>query len=199
MSLLSSISKVFERVVFNQLYQYLDINNLLFDSQYGFRKQHSTELAALELIDRIRKSIFLDLSKAFDTLDHTILMSKLKHYGIKNKAFQWFNSYLSNRHQYVEFEGARSETLGLEMGVPQGSILGPLLFIIYVNDMHTVSNKFTFTTYADDTTLTAPMVSFVSGSNYNINSISKGINSEIKNIANWLAVNKLSINVTKTK
>ena len=208
MSLLSSISKVVERVVFNLLYQYLDINNLLFDSQYGFRKQHSTELAALELIDRIRKSmdngqipvpIFLDLSKAFDTLDHTILMSKLKHYGIKNKAFQWFNSYLSNRHQYVEFEGARSETLGLEMGVPQGSILGPLLFIIYVNDMHTVSNKFTFTTYADDTTLTAPMVSFVSGSNYKLNSISKGLNSEIKNIANWLAVNKLSINVTKTK
>ena len=191
LSLLSSISKVFERVVFNQLYQYLDVNNLLFDSQYGFRKQHSTELAALELIDRIHKSmdngqipvsIFLDLSKAFDTLDHTILLSKLKHYGIKNKAFQWFNSYLSNRHQYVEFEGARSETLGLEMGVPQGSILGPLLFIIYVNDMHTVSNKFTFITYADDTTLTAPMVSFVSGSNYNIHSISKGINSEIKKI-----------------
>ena len=199
---------MFERVVFNQLYQYLDVNNLLFDSQYGFRKQHSTELAALELIDRIHKSmdnrqipvsIFLDLSKAFDTLDHTILLSKLKHYGIKNKAFQWFNSYLSNRHQYVEFEGARSETLGLEMGVPQGSILGPLLFIIYVNDMHTVSNELTFITYADDTTLTAPMVSFGSGSNYNIHSISKGINSEMKNIANWLAVNKLSINVTKTK
>ena len=173
-SLLSSISKVFERVVFNQLYQYLDVNNLLFDSQYGFRKQHSTELAALELIDRIHKSmdngqipvsIFLDLSKAFDTLDHTILPSKLKHYGIKNKAFQWFNSYLSSRHQYVEFEGARSETLGLEMGVPQGSILGPLLFMIYVNDMHTVSNKFALITYTDDTTLTAPMVSFVSGSN----------------------------------
>ena len=99
----------------------------------------------------------------------------------------------------MEFEGARSETLGLEMGVPQGSILGPLLFIIYVNDMHTVSNEFTFITYADDTTLTATMVSFVSGSNYNIHSISKGINTEIKNIANWLAVNKLSINVTKTK
>ena len=138
---------MFERVLFNQLYQYLDVNNLLFDSQYGFRKQHSTELAALKLIDRIHKnmdngltpvSIFLDLSKAFDTLDHTILLSKLKHNGIKNKAFQWFNSYLSNLHQYVEFEGARSETLGLEMGVPQGSILGPLRFIIYVNDMHTV-------------------------------------------------------------
>ena len=102
-SLLSSISKVFERVVFNQLYQYLNVNDLLFDSQYGFRKQHSTELAALELIDRIHKSmdngqipvsIFLDLSKAFDTLDHTILLSKLKYYGIKNKAFQWFNSSL---------------------------------------------------------------------------------------------------------
>ena len=180
---------MFERVVFNQLYQYLDVNDLLFDSQYGFRKQHSTKLAALELLDRIHKimdigqipvSIFFNLSKAFDMPDHTILLSKLKHYGIKNKAFQWFNSYLSNRHQYVEFEGARFETLGLEMGVPQGSILGPLLFIMYVNDMHTVSNKLTFITYADDTTFTAPMVSFVSGSTYNIHSISKGIDSEIK-------------------
>ena len=184
-SLLSSISKVFERVVFNQLYQYLDVDNLLFDSQYGFRKQHSTELAALELIDLIHKSMDngqIPVSIFLDTLDHTILLSKLKHYGIKNKEFQWFNSYLSNRHQYVEFEGARSETLGLEMGVPQGSILGPLLFIIYVYDMHTVSNEFTFITYADDTTLTAPMVCFVSGSNYNIHSISQGINSEIRKI-----------------
>ena len=173
-SLLSSISKVFEILVFNQLYQYLDVNNLLFDSQYGFRKQYSTELAALELIDRVHKSlddgqipvsIFLDLSNAFDTLDHTILLSKLKHYGIKIKAVQWFNSYLSNMHQYVEFEGARSETLGLEMRVPQGSILGPLLFMIYV--------KFTFITYVNDTTLTAPMVSFLSGYNYNIHSISR--------------------------
>ena len=137
---------MFERVVFNQLYQYLDVNNLLLDSQYGFRKQHFTELAALELIDRIHKSmdngqipvsIFLDLSKACDTLDHTIILSKLKHYRIKNEEFQWFNSYLSNRHQCVKFEGARSETLGWEMGVPQGSILGPRLFIIHVNDMHT--------------------------------------------------------------
>ena len=101
-------------------------------------------------MDKFLYPYFLDLSKAFDTLDHTILLSNLKHYGIKNKAFQWFNNYLSNRHQYVEFEGARSEILGLEMGVPQGSILGPPLFIIYVNDMHTISNKFTFITYTQD-------------------------------------------------
>ena len=99
----------------------------------------------------------------------------------------------------MEFKGARSETLGFEMGVPQGSILGPLLFIICVNDIDTVYNKFTFTKYADDTILTAPIFSFVSGSNYNIHSISKEINSEIKKLANWLAVNMLSLNVTKTK
>ena len=162
-SLLSSSSKVFERIVFNQLYKYLDDNNLLFDSQYGFRKHHSTELAAVELIDRIYEtmdqgdipiSIFLDLSKVFDTLDHSILLNKLEYYGVKGNASRWFSSYLTGRYQYVDMEGARSEISYIQTGVPQGSILGPLLFILYANDKHTISEKFTFITYADDTTLT---------------------------------------------
>ena len=119
-SSLSSSSKVFARIVFNQVYKYLDDNNLLFDSQYGFRKHHSTELAAVELIDQIYEtmdqgdipiSIFLDLSKAFDTLDHSILLNKLEYCGVKGNASRWFSSYLTGRYQYVDMEGVRSEKL----------------------------------------------------------------------------------------
>ena len=140
-SLLSSISKTFERVAFDQLYDYLSLHGLLFDSQYGFRKHHSTEMAALELTDRIRHeidqkkipfSVFLDLSKAFDTLNHSILLTKLKYYGIKDTPLDWFRSYLTQRLQYVEYDGIPSSTREIETGVPQGSILDPLLFIIYI-------------------------------------------------------------------
>ena len=150
-SLLASISKIFERVAFNQIYQYFFENNLLFDGQYGFRKHNSTELAALELGDSISNgldkketpvSIFLDLSKAFGTLDHKILLNKLQYYGIKDVALQWFSSYSSDIFQFVEMDGCWSDMLNITTGVPQGSILGPLLFIIYVNDMHSISDKF---------------------------------------------------------
>ena len=165
-SLLSSISKIFERVAFNQLYDYFSSNGLLYESQYGFRKLHSTELAALEFTDKISQemdakkipfSIFLDLSKAFDTLDHNVLLSKLNYYGIKDTALDWFKSYLTNRTQYVDCNGISSSIREIETGVPQGSILGPLLFIIYMNDIHTVSDNLNFILYADDTTLSSPM------------------------------------------
>ena len=207
-SLLASISKIFERVVFNQIYQYFVENNLLFDGQYGFRNHHSTELAALELVDRISNgldkketpvSIFLDLSKAFDTLDHKILLNKLQYYGIKDVALQWFSSYSSDRFQFVEMDGFRSDMLNITTGVPQGSILGPLLFIIYVNDMHSISDKFNFIAYADDTTLTSPLLTFTRGVNCNIDTISSEMNREIKKITDWSAVNKLSLNASKTK
>ena len=152
-SLLSSISKFFERVAFNQLYDYFTSNDLLYESQYGFRKLHSTELAALEFTDRISHemdakkipfSIFLDLSKAFDTLDHNVLLSKLEYYGIRDIALNWFKSYLPKRTQYVDCNGIASSIRELETGVPQGSILGPLLFLIYMNDIHTVSDNLNF-------------------------------------------------------
>ena len=207
-SLLSSLSKVFEKIVFDQLYEYLISNGLLFESQYGFRKQHSTELTALELTDRIRReidenkipfSVFLDLSKAFDTLNHHTLLSKLAYYGIKSTALQWFKSYLTERQQYVEYQDACSSTRELETGVPQGSVLGPLLFLIYVNDIHTVSKKLNFILYADDTTLTSPLCSFTHGAENDVCNVSSRINSELLKISDWLTVNKLSLNVEKTK
>ena len=210
-SLLPSFSKVFEKVVFIQVYEYFHSNKLLYKSQYGFRADHSTELASLELCDRILKhlddgklpvTIFLDLSKAFDTLDHNILLKKLHYYGIQNVALYWFKSYLSDRQQYIDLNGTESGMLKLSTGVPQGSILGPLLFLIYMNDIHEVSDKFSSILYADDTTLDSPLCSFdiLSDTNtYNNANVTRNINLELKNITDWLAVNKLSLNVKKTK
>ena len=182
---------MFERILFNQLYKYLDGNNFLFDSQYGFRKHHSTELTAVELTDKIYEtmdqgdipiSIFLDLSKAFDTLAHSILLNKLEYYGVKDNASRWFSSYLTGRYQYIDMKGVRSEICHIKTGVPQGSILRPLLFILYVNDMHAISEKFTFITYADDTTLTCPLVSLSLDHELTIDSISLEIINEMKKV-----------------
>ena len=207
-SLLSSISKIFEKVAFKQILEYFTSNNLLFESQYGFRENHSTELAALEFIDRIKLemdrkkipfSIFLDLSKAFDTLNHDILLTKLRYFGIQGIALNWFQSYLTKRSQYVQYNDTSSSIREIKTGVPQGSILGPLLFIIYMNDIHTVSDKFSFIIYADDTTLISPLCSFSHCSHNDMNYVSTMINLELTKISDWLAVNKLSLNATKTK
>ena len=207
-SLLCSISKIFEKVAFKQILEYFTSNNLLFESQYGFRENHSTELAALEFIDRIKLemdpkkipfSIFLDLSKAFDTLNHDILLTKLRYYGIQGIALNWFQSYLTKRSHYVQCNDTSSSIREIETGVPQGSILGPLLFIIYMNNIHTVSDKFSFILYADDTTLISPLCSFSHCSHNDMNYVSTMINLELTKISNWLAVNKLSLNAAKTK
>ena len=122
---------------------------------------HSTELAAIELVDRILKdidnkklplAIYMDLSKAFDTLDHNILIKKLQYYGVIGTPLNWFQSYLTDRTQYVEVNNESSSLQTILTGVPQGSILGPLLFLIYMNDIPNASNLFTFILYADDHT-----------------------------------------------
>ncbi len=202
-SLLPVISKIFERIIYNQVFEFFTKNKLFFKNQYGFRKGHSTEFATLEIIDRIickmdknetPINVYLDLSKAFDTLDHDILLEKLHYYGIRDTSLQLFQSYLSSRKQYVEFDGTDSEMRDIRTGVPQGSILGPLLFIIYINDLNTVSTLFKFIIYADDTSLSGFLTSF--GTNLNIN---QNINQELQLISEWLKINKLSLNVGKTK
>ena len=152
-SLLSSISKIFEQVAFKQISEYFTSNNLLLDCQYGFRENHSTEIPALEFVDRIKMEvdrkkipflIFLDLSKAFVTLNHDILLTKLRYYGIQGVALNWLQSYMTKRTQYVQYNDTSSSIREIEIVVPQGSILGSLLFIIYLNDIHTASQKVYF-------------------------------------------------------
>ena len=126
------------------------------------RKQHSTEYAAIKLIDHVSKemeagktptSVYIDLSKAFDTLTFEVLLYKLKYYGVTDTAFDLLKSYLTNRKQYVVFDGCQSEHVEIYTGVPQGSILGPLFFSIYIDDLITVSDRLNFLMYADDTTI----------------------------------------------
>ena len=214
-SLLSSISKVVEKIVFIQFYDYFSKQNLLYDGQYGFRKIHSTELTAVELVDRIRLymdkgqiplSVFWGLSKAFDTLDHSILLTKLNFYGFSGSALMWFQSYLSHKQQCVDFDGTVSDIctffVHLSTGVPQGSILGPLLFIIYMNDIHIASEQFNFILYADDTNMTSPMCSFSSQialQSMSMTQLSHNINVVLNNMQEWLSINKLSLNVKKSE
>ena len=199
-SVLNSFSKIFELVVHEQLYEFLETNGMLGQSQFGFRKNRSTQHAVTLLTDQIRQgmdrgkftgSVFVDLSKAFDTVDHGCVLSKLKCYGIKEKEFCWFESYLFGRKQYVAYDNTNSEIQSVLCGVPQGSVLGPLLFVILMNDLEIVLDKCKIILYADDTVLCT--------SNTDINLIVSELNHDLKLMSNWFYNNNLTVNMKKGK
>ena len=198
-SLLPSISKILEKLVYKRVFKFLTNNDLLSPKQFGFRKGHSTDHAILQLYDKITHSlsqkehvigVFMDLSKAFDTLDHKTLIHKLKSYGIRGLALAWFADYLMNRKQYVFFDSTESKKSIITCGVPQGSILGPLLFIIYMNDIINSSPLLNFVLFADDTNIVY--------SHKNRNTLNSILNNELNKVSQWFKCNRLSLNISKT-
>ena len=200
-SLLPAFSKLFEKIMYNKLMSFLNTNNILYKHQYGFRPKHSTIHPIIHLLnhcaERNNKLIseytlatLCDLSKAFDVISHKILLQKLNNYGIRGIANKWFENYLSQRTQYVEFDNCRSSMKDIKCGVPQGSILGPLLYLIYVNDIGN-SSKYHILSFADDTTLYM--------SHHDLDILNTNANDAINDLYEWFCANKLALNANKTK
>jgi len=198
-AVLSPFSKVLERLVHDQLYSFLEKKEILYKYQFGFRKNFSTEQAILEVTDKLKEAIdkkkiscgvFLDLSKAFDTVNHKILLSKLYAYGIRGLPLCWFESYLKHRTQYVKLGDVESSKLPILCGVPQGSTLGPLLFLLYINDLPNCCEGPSFRIFADDTN-----IFFISE---NPRELELVMNSAIKSVFSYCNSNKLSLNLKKT-
>ena len=156
-SLLSIFDKIIEKLMHQKLYHYPEEHNLMYNKQFGFRKKNTTVYALIEITEKIKESIdngkfgcgiFIDLKKAFDTVNHSILLKKLEHYGVRGNLLRWFESYLSERKQYVYFNGEISDLMNISCGVPQGLVLGPLLFLIYIHDIPNVSEKLFFYLFA---------------------------------------------------
>ena len=200
-SLLSNINKIFEKLMFSRLIYFLDSFKCIYERQFGFRERHSTNHALISITEKIREAldndnfacgIFVDLQKAFDTVNHEILLKKLEHYGIRGISNDWFRSYLHNRKQFVSINGFESSNKVIEHGVPQGSVLGPLLFLIYINDLHNSIKHSEVFHFADDTNL-------LHISKNTPNRMARKINSDLKSLRHWLLANKISLNAGKTE
>ena len=199
-SLLSNIDKIYEKILYKRLHIFLTKHKILFPQQFGFRKSHSTSHAVLSIIQKISDAlengkfayaVFIDLEKAFDTVDHSILLHKLNHYGIRGLPLALIKSYLSDRSQFVSVSGINSSTSTVKHGVPQGSVLGPLLFLLYINDLSRAIRHGDVLHFADDTNLLHI--------NRSLPLLQKLCNKDLRNLCFWLSANKISLNASKTE
>ena len=199
-SVLCTVAWVLEKLIYQQLYDYLMENSILNNCQWGFRSAHCTALALIDCTNnwligidngKINSMILLDVKNAFDTIDHDILLRKLSHYRISHTELEFFRSYLGNRLQCCSVNGHTSSFKTINCGVPQGSILGSLLFIIYVNDLPLCIENGHVTMYADDTSSSNGIST--------VEDITRNFIPDIKNVMDWLKANNLSLNVMKTE
>ena len=199
-TILPAASKILEKCVHSQLLSYLEEHKLLSVNQFGFRRNRSTELANILFVDNIRKAmdsghmtgaLYIDLSKAFDTISHSAILSKLDEYGVRETENEWFCNYLFNRSQVVCLDGILSPSYPIFCGVPQGSILGPLLFLIHFNGIHNTRLKCKILMYADDT-----VIYF---SHHSKITIERALQQELELISMWLNDNELIMNLKKGK
>ena len=198
--MLSVFSRLLEKIGHDQFSKYLKEHNKFAKCQHAFLKLHSTLTSLLSVTDtcfskidkrKLNISIFLDLKKAFDTVDHGILLSKLSKYGAVGTPLRWFASYLTDRKQYCQINGHKFCLKNVLCGIPKGSCLGPLLFILYVNDFEQCLEKCTANMYVDDTSVTC--------SAEDLTELCNDLKTEVRNIAEWLRLNKLSLNTNKTE
>ena len=199
-SVVSILSRLLEKIAHDQLFSHMKDCGLLSDNQFAFHELHNTQTSIMNITEtwfrnineqKTNLSVFLDLKKAFDTVDHDVLLSKLSAYGVTDLAHGWFTSYLAGREQYCYVEGKSSNKRLVQCGIPQGSCLGPLLFIIYMNDFEKCLKKSKPNMYADDTS-----ISYASNE---INELFNEIKGELDLVSSWMRQNKLSLNAEKSE